>query len=348
VTDPTIGSSSAMFDLATRTWSPEILEICGMDPRVVPEVVEPGTVVGEVSARAAAETSLAAGTAVVAGGADTQLALVGIGVTDPGSMTVIGGTFWQTTAVLDEALVDPKRRLRTLCHTTPDRWMIEGIGFLSGLTMRWFRDAFCAAEVADARRRGLDPYAALEELAAQAPPGAGGVMGIFSNVMEAQRWTHAAPAFVGFDIADPARSGKKECVRAIEESAAYVVRGHVEIVSELIGRRPQEVVFTGGAAQGRLWPQILSDVLGVRVRVPVVRESTSLGAALLAGAAVGLHDDVVSRARAIARFEAPVDPDPERVRIYDGLYASWREVYRASLQMAEAGLTQPLWRAAGA
>lgn len=348
VTDPTIGASSAMFDLSRRTWSPEILEICGIDPSVVPEVLEPGTIAGAVTAQAAAETGLAAGTPVVVGGADTQLALVGIGVTDPGAVTVVGGTFWQTTALLDRALVDPRRRLRTLCHAAPDRWMIEGISFLSGLTMRWFRDGFCQAEVADARARGIDPYAAMEELAAQAPPGSGGVVGVFSNVMEARRWVHAAPAFVGFDITDPARSGKKECIRAIEESAAYVVRGHADIIGELTGGRPEEIVFTGGAAQGRLWPQILADVLGVRVRVPVVRESTALGAALLAGAAVGLHDDAASAARAIARFEEPVEPDPERVAAYDELYHAWQGIYRASLEMSEAGLTRPLWRAAGA
>jgi autoinducer 2 (AI-2) kinase len=348
VTDPTVGSSSAMFDLATREWSPEILEICGIAPEILPEVLECGTVAGEVTARAAEETGLAAGTPVVVGGADTQLALLGIGVNKPGAVTVIGGTFWQHTAVLDEALIDPQRRLRTLCHAQPDRWMIEGIGFLSGLTMRWFRDAFCALEVERAHDRGLDPYAVLVEWAAAAAPGAGGVVGIFSNLMEAQRWVHAAPAFVGFDISDPARSGKNECIRAIEESAAYVSRGHIEIVSELLGERPDHVVFTGGAAQGALWPQILADVLDVPVHVPVVRESTALGAALLAGAGAGLFADPVSAGADIAAFEEPVVPSPERVEAYARLYGEWREVYAASLEMSEAGLTRPLWRAAGA
>ncbi len=348
VTDPSIGSSSAMFDLATRTWSPETLALCGIAPGIAPEVLECGTPMGEVTAQAAADTGLAAGTTVVVGGADTQLALVGLGIGDPGAITVIGGTFWQHTAVLDEALIDPQRRLRTLCHAVPDRWMIEGIGFLSGLTMRWFRDAFCALEAERARERGVDPYAAMEELAAAAPPGAGGVVGVFSNLMEARRWVHAAPAFVGFDIGDPAHSGKNECIRAIEESAAYVSRGHLEIVAELLGRSAEAVVFTGGAAQGTLWPQILADVLGVPVHVPVVRESTALGAALLAGTGAGVYANAAAAGRDLASFEAPVEPDPGRTAAYEELYAAWRQVYLASLEMSEAGLTRPLWRAAGA
>ena len=348
VTDPSVGSSSAMFDLATRTWSPEILEICGIGPDVVPEVLECGTPMGAVTAQAAAETGLAAGTPVVVGGADTQLALLGIGVGDPGSMTVIGGTFWQHTAVLDEPLIDPLRRLRTLCHAVPDRWMIEGIGFLSGLAMRWFRDGFCALEAERARERGIDPYVAMEELASSAAPGSGGVVGVFSNLMEARRWVHAAPAFVGFDISDPAHSGKNECIRAIEESAAYVSRGHLGVAAELVGSPLTHVVFTGGAAHGRLWSQILADVLGVPVHVPVIRESTALGAALLAGTGAGLYTDAIAAAREIAAFEEPFEPDPDRVATYDELYVAWRRVYLASLEMSEAGLTRPLWRAAGA
>ena len=90
------------------------------------------------------------------GGADTQLGLVGIGVLETGRFTVVGGTFWQHAVVLEEPLIDPQARLRTLCHAAPGRWMIEGIGFYCGLTMRWFRDAFCQAEKAEAARARRD------------------------------------------------------------------------------------------------------------------------------------------------------------------------------------------------
>ena len=79
-TEPSCGSSSGMFSLADRTWSAEIAKICGIDPAVLPPVRDPGTVIGVVSRRAAEETGLRAGTPVVAGGADTQLGLLGAGV----------------------------------------------------------------------------------------------------------------------------------------------------------------------------------------------------------------------------------------------------------------------------
>jgi autoinducer 2 (AI-2) kinase len=346
VTDPSLGSSSGMFDLANRDWSDRILAICGLDRSVFPPVREAGTVVGAVTAAAAAQTGLREGTPVVVAGADTQLALLGIGVTEPGEFTVVGGTFWQQTVMLDKPLVDPDARLRTLCHTVPGRWMMEGIGFYCGLVMRWFRDAFCELEKGVAAERGVDVYTLLEEKAAAVPPGANGVVGIFSNLMQASRWVHASPGFLGFDVGNPERAGRTECFRAIEESAAYVSRGHREIVEEIAELEIGEAVLTGGAAKGSLWPQIVADVLAVPVRIPVVRESTALGAAIYAGVGAGLFADASMTAREMVRFERTVEPSSAAGE-YDDLYRRWRELYRRSLDLCEDGLVRPLWRAAG-
>jgi autoinducer-2 kinase len=347
VTDPSLGSSSDMFELGRRDWSERILELCGLDRARFPPVVDPGTVVGEVTPAAAAHTGLRAGTPVVTAGADTQLALLGLGVSEPGSFTIVGGTFWQHTAVLDEPLVDPEGRLRTLCHTVPQRWMIEGIGFYCGMAMRWFRDSFCELESAQAQREGVDVYDLLERRASALPPGSNGVFGIFSNVMQANHWVHASPAFTGFDIDSPATAGRIECFRSIEEAAAYVSRAHLEIVEALTGQALAEATFTGGAAKGRLWPQIIADALGVPVKIPAVKESTALGTALYAGVGAGLFDDAAAVARGICRFERVAEPEPGAVEAYARLYPRWRELYRRSLEISEAGLARPLWRAAG-
>jgi len=346
VTDPSLGSSSGMFELADRDWSDRVLEICGLDRSVFPDVVEPGTAVGTVTAAAAAQTGLREGTPVVVGGADTQLGLLGIGVTQPGRFTVVGGSFWQSTVVLDDPLIDPQARLRTLCHTVPGRWMIEGIGFYCGIVMRWFRDAFCELEAAEAARDGADVYDLLERKAASLPPGSNGVFGIFSNLMQASRWVHASPGFVGFDVASTG-TGRVECFRAIEESAAYVARGHLGIVEEIADLAIDSAVLTGGAAKGTLWPQIVADVLGLPVRVPAVKESTALGAAIYAGVGAGLYDDAGAAADRLVRFERTFEPDAAAAQAYGEIYGRWLELYRRSLELSEAGLVRPLWRAAG-
>jgi autoinducer 2 (AI-2) kinase len=346
-TDPSLGSSSGMFELSRQDWSSRTIDICELDRSVFPHVTAPGTAIGEVTTHASAQTGLRAGTPVVVGGADTQLGLVGLGTIVPGGVTVVGGSFWQLTAAIPAPQIDGDRRLRTLCHALPGQWMIEGIGFYSGLAMRWFRDAFCAAERDRAQRDGTDVYDLLELDASDVPPGSDGVVGIFSNLMNAARWVHASPAFIGFDLSDPERSGRRQCVRAIEESAAYVACGHLGIVQEVTGLGVDHIVFTGGGAKGRLWPRILADVLGLPVMIPHVKESTALGAAMYAGVGGGLFSDISEIASRVARFERTVEPDAEAHRAYESLYASWRELYTGALGLSEAGLARPLWRAAG-
>jgi autoinducer-2 kinase len=348
VTDPTCGSSSGMFDLARRTWSDELVAMCGLAPEHFPEVVEPGTALGKLTPQAAADTGLTGpDTVAVVGGADTQLALLGLGL-KAGASTVIGGTFWQTATIADRPLIDPQARLRTLCHVVPGEWMVEGIGFYSGMAMRWFRDAFCAAEADEARARGEDPYDVLERMAAELPPGAGGVVALISNVMEARSWKHCAPTFMGFDLNDPATSGKGACVRAIEEAAAYVVRAHLEIVDELTLTPAAELTAAAGAAAGLLWPQIIADVSGRTVRVPQITESTSLGAAYCAMAGAGLVADAVATAGANARWARTHEPDPDAAAAYTALYGRWLDLYESSLELCARGLVRPLWQAAGA
>jgi autoinducer 2 (AI-2) kinase len=347
VTEPSCGSSSGMFTLAGRRWSESIPAMCGLPAAALPPVADPGTVVGEVTAAAAALTGLRAGTPVAAGGGDTQLGLLGAGA-ERDEYTVVAGTFWQNTVLLDHPLVDPEIRLRTLCHVVPGEWMLEGIGFYCGMSMRWFRDAFCDAEVALARARGVDPYVVMEETAAAAPAGSGGVIAILSNVMNAKRWAHASPSFLQFDVADPAASGRGACVRAIEEAAAYVARAHRDIITGLTGLPFGEVVFTGGAGRGRLWPQIMADVLGVPVHIPAVTESSALGAAICAGTGAGVYSGLLEPRPALRGRAATFEPDPAAVAAYDERYAAWREIYRRMLDITDDGLLVPLWRAAGA
>ncbi len=319
-----------------------------MDRAVCPRVVNAGTVIGEVTQRAATETGLVAGTPVVSGGGDTQLALLGLGVTEPGRFTIVGGSFWQHTIVFDEPVVDPHGRLRTLCHTVPGRWMMEGIGFYCGMVMRWFRDGFCEPEVEQARRDGIDVYDRLERRASALPPGSNGVVGIFSNLMQANRWVHASPGFLGFDLNNPARTGRVACFRAIEESAAYVSRGHLAIVKSIVpALNVDEVVLSGGAAKGTLWPQIVADTLALPVHIPNVKESTALGAAIYAGVGAGFYADAGEAARGMAGVERTVEPDLAAAALYDGLFEQWSELYQRSLEISEAGLLRPLWRAAG-
>jgi autoinducer 2 (AI-2) kinase len=335
-TGASIGSTSGLFDLGRRAWSPELLIRCGLEPALFPGVVEAGTVVGQVSGGAVSQTGLAPGTPVVAGGLDTALGLAGPQPALPGRLTVTGGSFWKQTVVAPAPAVEPAGRLRTICHVRPGQWLVEGIGFYAGSALRWLRD-----RAAGGRPAGRPPgYAELEELAAAVPPGAGGLT---AGLVPADAWTWARwqPPF-------PPRpgAGLGEQARAIQEAAAYSTRRAAGLVSELLGPGAwQEVILTGGAARSRLWPQILADVLGYRVSVPEHTESAARGAAILAGRAAGVlpedppppgqqPDDA---GHAVPGLERATRPSLARHRDYDQLYARWREAGAGGRATAPGG-----------
>ncbi len=123
--------------------------------------------------------------------------------------------------------------------------------------------------------------------------------------------------------------------------------GHLKVIEEVTALPCDEVVFTGGASKGVLWPRVMADVLGLPVKVPKVKESTALGAAILAGIGVGEYPDVATAAGVVADFETTLDPHPSVHERYEELYTRWNRIYDGELALVDQGLLKPLWKAAG-
>jgi autoinducer 2 (AI-2) kinase len=303
-------------------------------------VVEPGTPIGKVGAAAAAATGLAAGTPVVMGGGDAQVAAFGLGVVRPGQAAVVGGTHWQQLLDLDRPATDPRGRIRVNCHVLAGQWQAETIALGAGALVRWFLDAFGAPAAA-----GGDAFAAMAGQAARIPAGADGVLAIGSNAFDYARWRHAAPSLLNLPVAD-APATRARVFRALLENAALVTRANLETIAASAGR-PASIAFGGGAARSPLWAQLLADALRQEVRVPPVAEASALGAAILAGVGVGVFGDAADTATALTTGGRVHRPDPAAAAAYDDCFGRWRRAYEQQLSLADEGVTTPLWRAPG-
>jgi len=343
-TEPSAGSSSALFDLGKRDWSGRLIGAVGLDPAMMPQVVEPGTPIGTVRPDAAARCGLAPGTPVIAGGADTQLALLGLGRRS-GDATLVGGSFWQMTYLSDRPLIDPDCGPRTLCHARPGEWMVEGIGFLSGFALRWVRDAF-VVPVLNRTGASLNAFDLIESLAREAP--AGGVIATTACPMQSDNWCQPPLGFLGFDLNQPGLA-LGQIARGVMESGAFLAHQHLTRLEALSGVRHDVVQFTGGSSQGTLWPQIIADVTGREVDIPVARETTALGCAMLAASGAGLFPTLDEAVRAMASpIERRVSPDPAARESYRSIERQWDEVTRAAAGLGARGTLEPIWRPAGA
>jgi len=345
--EPSNGSTTGLLDLKSRDWDIDIARKCDLRDDIFPDVIECGVTAAKVSKKGALESGLAEGTALVTGGGDCQLGTIGVGVTEEEQAVVFGGSFWQYEMNSASSVCSPDCDIRVNCHAVPALWQYEAIAFNPGLVTRWFRDAFCSEEKRLAAVSGQDPYALLDEAALQVPAGSHGIICAFSDVMNYINWKHSSPAFLNFDL-NPDKFSKAAFYRAIMENACLVTLGHTRLIEKVTGKLPRKIVFAGGAAKSRLWPQILSDALGIPVDVPVVKEATSLGAAILAGSGIGVYSDINEAARTFVKIEKTFFPDKANRQVYDKAYENWRAAYKPLLKLSDKEVTRHMWRSPGA
>jgi xylulokinase len=270
--------------------------------------------VGEVTAQAAFETGLAAGTPVVIGGGDGSCAGVGAGVIEPGSAyCVIGTSAWISVSTLKPA-PDPLQRTMTFHHVHPERYAPMGVQQLAGGARQWAWNVLAG-----------DPSLDLDAAAASVPPGAGGLLFLPYLMGERSPWWNplARGAFVG--LAMP--HGKAEMARAVLEGVALGLR---QILDALRQQTPDisALRLIGGGGQSRLWQQILADSLNLPIHLLELKgEATSWGAAVAAGVGVGMYDWSIASERSVV--VNVVDPEPGRAAMYEEYLGIYTDLYMA-------------------
>ena len=318
VVDYSNASSLALLDPRTRSWSDAVLEVTGLDRRMLPELGAGTLGVGRVSGDFASASGLARDTCVVLGCGDEMAATLGAGVFAPGEVCDVVGTAEPVCAVSSAPRADRTMLVECHPHGDPDSWLLENPGFVSGGNLRWWRDQFHSPS---------DTYDALTAPAAGVPPGAEGLL--FLPCMQgamAPEWNGAARgAFYGLTLAHT----RAHLTRALLEGSAFALRDILEAMRGA-GLDVRRLTIVGGGAKGSLWRQIKADVTGLPVRVPENVETTATGAAILAAVGAGLFPDVASAVQAFVAYQpAEHVPDPERRRTYDDAYRHYRELYYA-------------------
>ena len=345
VSEPSNSSTSGLFDLAKREWLPEVAKKCGLKDDIFPPVYESGVPVGNVSAEAAHQTGLSESTIVVCGGGDSQLGCIGVGSIKPNQAALFGGSFWQYEFNTDKPYVDDRGRIRVNCHSVPSVWQQEAIAWSSGLVMRWFRDAFLDLDVELAKQLGTSVYALMDQKAKEIPIGCYGMHSIFADVMNFRNLKHASPTFTNFSI-DPLKFNKATFYKSIMENAGLITLGHLKMVEEITGNKPDEIFFAGGSAYSELWSQTIADILGIRVITPKEKEATALGAAFLAGIGSGVYDNLEETTQYV-QIDKVYEPDMDNHRKYLEIFNDWQVLYKELLNISDKGLTDYMWIAPG-
>lgn len=321
-TDFSDASATALFDVASRAWSLELCQMLGVPSEVLPPLLESGEVAGRLTEPAAAELGLEAGIPVAAGSADQCAQAVANGLVDPGRGSVTLGTGGQILVATGAPMADPKGRIHTFCHAAPERWYQLGATLSAGLSLRWLRDQL--------RLQSDNPYAALDQLAADVSAGSDGLIflpylvGERSPIMDPE----ATGAFVGLTLGH----GQGHLARAVLEGVACSLRATRDAVLDA-GGSCHTWLATGNGLASPLWRGIVTDVFGEPLSYVDAPERTGVGAALIGGIGAGVYAGYHEASEAARPPLVVTEPDPERARAYDDVYARYS---RLSVLLTEA------------
>lgn len=324
--DVSDASGTNLLDVPRRCWSQEILRLLDIDPALLPRLYESPEITGTVTSQAAALTGLATGTPVVGGAGDNAAAAVGTGVVETGKAFTTIGTSGVVFAHSDTVAIDPQGRVHTFCHAVPGCYTVMSCTLAAGLSLKWFRDTFCGAEVETARGMGVDPYYILDKQAENIPIGANRLLYLPYLMGERSPLLDENSRGIFFGLS--AIHTKADLLRAVMEGVTYSQRQNLDILREM-GVVFETMLACGGGGSSPLWRQMLADVLGCPVSTTVSKEGPALGAALLAGVGAGVYPSVQAACRRVVQVNPPQQPDAQRQAQYEPVYQLYRQLYPA-------------------
>ena len=313
VTDASNASRTLLFNIHTLDWDDELLAILGIPRAVLPRVVPSSAALGETRCE-----GLPAGIPIAGIAGDQQAALFGQACYAPGMAKNTYGTgCFLLMNVGDEPATSRHRLLSTVAwqRGTQVRYALEGSVFIAGAAIQWLRD-------------GLGLISAAPEIDALAAtvPDAGGVF--FVPALSGLGAPYWDPRARGTIVGLTRGSTRAHLARATLESIAFQSAELIEAMAADSGVALSELRVDGGATASGLLMQMQADLLGVPVVRPKVTETTALGAAYLAGLAVGFWKDEGEIASLWAR-ERVFDPALSREAAHARL-GQWKRAVERS------------------
>lgn len=320
-TDFSMATCMLLFDQRRRAWSEELIAAAGIPRRLLPELKPSGTVLGAVTPAAAARTGLPAGTPVVLGGQDHICGTIPAGALSAGIVLDIMGTWENLMTTVAQPTLSWELGRCGVCmqaHVAPGRYAAWG-GSPSADALEWFRRECADGEGGDWTR--------LMDAARVSRPGAGGA--IFLPHLSAAACpvndNRALGAFVGLS----ATTTRGELCRAVIEGLNYQFLDIVRTMEACLGTRCERIIATGGATRNAFWIQNKADIAGIPVEVSGIQDASPLGAAMVAGVALGLYPSLEDACERVKQPTRTCDPNPALASRYTECFQIYKELHPA-------------------
>jgi xylulokinase len=309
--------ATGLSDTQNYAWSEELCQAMDLPVEKLPRIVKSSDIVGGIARDVAAATGLLAGTPIVAGAGDQSAGFVGAGITKPSRVGDVAGTYPVIALCTDEFRPDMKNKMAEIIPSPiPGLWNPISLIIGGGLTHHWFQETFAYADEVEAESQGggREVYDILDEKASKLPPGSDKLIFIpHLGGRACPTNTNYKGAWLGFTWTHK----REHFYRAVLESIAY---DQYLALQSLKAAYPEveveEIIVYGGGSKSVLWNQIKADVMGVPYVCLAREDLSALGAAVLAGYALGVYSDIAETAERFVKRTKRFGPRPEVHQFY--------------------------------
>ncbi|MCC2594865.1 xylulokinase [Pusillimonas sp. MFBS29] len=318
-TDHTEAAGTMLYDARRKEWSGRLCEMIGLDPSVLPPIVDVTDVIGGVTADAARETGLPVATPVVCGSSDTSIETYGAGAVAVGT----GAVKLATAATITMVSPEPGQSTSVINYPfcVPDHWYLIGATNSCASAHRWLRDTFFAENGV----AGAQAFASMDKAAGSVAPGAKGLL--FHPYLQGERTPYWDPLLRGDFLGITFAHDRRHFVRALYEGVAFSLYD-VLLALEEQGKGMAEARIIGGGSRSAIWRQIVADVLGITVVMPRITDA-SFGTALVAAVGAGAFPDLPTAAEHTVSIAARHEPNAQQHQHYRELHAIYRDAAKA-------------------
>jgi len=323
------------IDTDTWQWSddPALYAQFGVRREQLFDLQMPGEIIGPLTPAAAAATGIPAGVAVVHTANDKAVEMLGSGTLGESTALVSLGTYIAAMVHGHENHPAPAN-FWTNFACIPHRYLYESGGVRRGMwTLTWFLDLLGDEMAERAVSLGLSREEYLEREAAQVPAGSDGLMTVLDWLAPGDK-PFRKGTMLGFD----ARHTRGHIYRSILEAIALTMKHHVDAMCAELGITLDEIVVSGGGSRSPLFMHIFADVFGITASRSTGASGASLGAAICAAAATGVHPDIATAAAHMASARESFAPDAAN----GAVYAQMNETVYPAIRAA----TDPLYQRA--
>ena len=290
------------------------------------DVLDLGTVAGELHKEAAEELGLKAGTPVAEGGVDAYVGAIGLGVVEPGKMALITGSSHVMIGQTERKVHDPGFWGAYTDALIPGQYTVEAGQASTGSIVAWFKNQFAGEAAVEARERGVDTYDVLTELARDVPIGSDGL--IVLDYFQGNRSPYTDPLARGMMWGLTLSHTPGHVFRAIIEGICY---GTENILRTMRGQdfEPRLNVVSGGPAKSDLWMQMHADVSNVPISFTRVSEAPSSARRCWPPSGLGSTPTSRPPPRTWSTPPTPSSPTPDATRNTHSTWtATWRHIRR--------------------